>query len=232
MAGRRGLSRRSFLQMTMLGLGASLIPKTSAQAAFIDHPTAGSFITEAEFQLAQLINQYRAEHGLPAIPLSKSLTTVAQLHVLDLMIFAPDDGVDSRGMDCNMHSWSNHGQWSGVCYTRDHRYAAGMWDKPKEITGGVYDSPGYEIAYKIFGPKSVAQPAQVLVEWKKSEGHNNVILNRASWEPVTWHAMGVGICGNYASVWFGEISDPLGSIELYVAPGLQNNRVFLPTVRR
>lgn len=231
MANKRSLSRRSFLQMTMLGLGASLFPATSAQAVVIDHPTAGTCITPAELQLGQLINQYRAEHGLPAIPISKSLTTVAQLHVIDLMVFSPNKGTDSRGKDCNMHSWSANGPWNAVCYTSDHHYASGMWNKPKEITGGVYNSAGYEISYYVSGNNPSLEPARALNAWKNSSSHNYVMLNQNGWDDLSWRAMGIGICGNYATVWFGEMTDPLGTIEACSVVN-QPNRVFLPVVRR
>lgn len=225
MAGRRSLSRRSFLHMTMLGLGASLIPATSAKAVVIDHPTAGTCITSAELQLAQLINNYRAEHGRPAIPLSKSLTTVAQLHVIDLMQSPPDS---SQG--CNMHSWSPNGPWQSVCYPQDQNSAVHMWNKPKEITNGVYDAPGYEIAYGIFGANVAVDPAGALQKWKDSAGHNSVMLNQQPWDDIAWLAMGVGICGNYATVWFGEMHDPLGTIGGCSVVN-QPYRTFLPTVR-
>lgn len=231
MAGRRSLSRRSFLHMTMFGLGASLIPASSAQAVVINHPTAGTCITAAELQLGQLINQYRAEHNRPAIPISKSLTTVAQLHVIDLMIFSPDTGSDSRGKPCNMHSWSANGQWNAVCYTSDHQYASGMWNKPKEITAGTYNSPGYEIAYYVSGNNPNLDPARALNGWKASAAHNYVMLNQNGWDDLTWRAMGIGICGNYATVWFGELQDPLGTIDLCSTLN-QPKRAFLPAVRR
>lgn len=46
--------------------------------------------------------QYRIEKGLAEIPLSKSLTFVAQTHVKDMEL-NPASGY------CNMHSWSDKG---------------------------------------------------------------------------------------------------------------------------
>lgn len=37
-----------------------------------------------EVKLYNLVNEYRAQNGLPPIPASKALTTVANRHVLDL----------------------------------------------------------------------------------------------------------------------------------------------------
>ena len=62
--------------------------------------------------LANVINQYRRDRGLPEIPVSPSLTRVAELHVADLAAHPRDRG-------CNLHSWSEHGAWSACCYTDD-----------------------------------------------------------------------------------------------------------------
>jgi hypothetical protein len=85
-------------------------------------------LSEAEVELAQLINNYRNENGLPSVPISQSLTAVAQWHVIDLHENIPDTGSD-HGFACNMHSWSGAQPtlWSAVCYTSDHQYAQGMW---------------------------------------------------------------------------------------------------------
>lgn len=168
--------------------------------------TIGSPTTD-EQTLARLINDYRQANGLGRVPLSRSLTQVAQLHVKDLVENRPDSGTDARGMACNMHSWSNKGIWTPVCYTSDHKYASGMWDKPREITNNVYNSSGYEISYW----SSVgATPQAALDGWKSSAGHNQVILQKNGWP--TWRAIGVGMRDGYAVVWFGEISDPAGNI--------------------
>jgi len=96
-------------------------------------------LTQEETNLYNLIMQYRAEKGLPSIPLSTSLTFVAKTHAKDLDQYQPDKG------NCNMHSWSNKGPWTPCCYTRDHAKAKCMWDKPKELTN--YSGNGFEIAY-------------------------------------------------------------------------------------
>jgi uncharacterized protein YkwD len=81
-----------------------------------------------------------------------------------------------------------------------------MWEKPKEISG--YESPGYEIVYWNSG---TANAAKALEGWKKSPGHNMVMINSDMWKKVTWNAIGVGIYGNYAVAWFGEIEDDKGA---------------------
>ena len=47
-------------------------------------PSSQDALESEEVKLINLINQYRAENGLPPIPKSKALTTVANRHVQDL----------------------------------------------------------------------------------------------------------------------------------------------------
>ena len=63
---------------------------------------------------------------------------VAEAHVQDLSYNQPVGG------QCNMHSWSDRGSWSGCCYTDDHAASQCMWDKPRELTR--YPGNGFEIA--------------------------------------------------------------------------------------
>lgn len=170
----------------------------------------GVCLTDDEAELLGMINQYRADNGLPPIPWSKSLSKVGQWHVWDLMTNKPD--VDS----CNMHSWSGYGltgpvYWTPVCYTPDHANADGMWDKPDEITGSVYYSNGYEIA--VWWSNDIS-PSVALNWWKGSTPHNDVILNQGIWSGShnPWAAMGAGMLDNYAVVWFGDQTDPAGTI--------------------
>ncbi|MFL5729214.1 MAG: CAP domain-containing protein [Cytophagaceae bacterium] len=160
-----------------------------------------SCISAEEYKLYNLINEYRKKNKLPAIPLSKSLSYVAREHVTDLQLNHPDKG------RCNMHSWSAKGKWTGCCYTDDHKKASCMWNKPSELTS--YKSNGYEIACS-----GVSTAEKALEGWKGSLGHNGVILNKAPWKNMTWNAMGVGMNGEYAVVWFGAISDPEGKPEI------------------
>ncbi len=167
--------------------------------------TIGACLNEQEATLAALVNGHRAGNGLPPVPVSRALSTVGQWHVWDLNSNAPAVGA------CNMHSWSGvrPDLWTAVCYTPDHAQAAGMWNKPREITGNVYGSVGYELSA---GGSAGIGAAQALALWQGSPGHNTVILNQGSWAGRTWRAMGVGLSGGYAVLWFGEQSDPLGTI--------------------
>ncbi len=184
----------------------SPVPPTPT-AATADYPTPGTCLTAQEAELARLVNDYRNATGLPDVTVSKSLTHVAQAHVLDLHYHEPDSGTDDRGLACNMHSWSDQGEWSPVCYTSDHANAAGMWSKPREITGDVYTGSGYEISYGFSGQ---ASPSGALDAWQNSPGHNGVIIEQDEWGP--WQAMGVAVYEHHAVVWFGEEVDPQGTI--------------------
>ncbi|HMP99301.1 MAG TPA: CAP domain-containing protein [Cyclobacteriaceae bacterium] len=155
-------------------------------------------LSPEEQKLFDLINKYRKSKKLSAVPYSARLTRVAQLHVQDL----ENNYSYSAQNKCNPHSWSDQGNWTACCYTSDHREAACMWNKPKEITG--YAGNGYEIA---FYHSQSATAENALAGWQQSKGHNEVIINLGIWQKVKWNAMGIGIYGKYAVVWFGELAD-------------------------
>ncbi len=153
-------------------------------------------LTDEERKLYNIIMEYRKEKGLPHIPLSKSLTFVAQTHVKDLQTSGLENST------CNMHSWSSNGRWTSCCYTRDHANASCMWNKPRELT--IYKGNGYEIAYGSYGASASAEGA--LKGWKGSSGHNNVIINQGIWYDQ-WNAIGIGLFKGFAVVWFGKETD-------------------------
>ena len=172
--------------------------------SLFDSPQEQSYLLDEvclspeEQQLYQAINNYRKQKKLPSIPISASLSKVSQLHAKDLM-----ENFDLEQIKkCNPHSWSAEGSWTACCYTDDHKDPKCMWEKPKEISG--YESPGYEIVYWNSG---TANAAKALEGWKKSPGHNMVMINLDMWKKVSWNAVGVGIYGNYAVAWFGEAED-------------------------
>ncbi len=179
------MHKRVFLLILMMSWGSSLFAVTAS---------------DEEQKLYRLINEYRAENGLSAIPFSVSLTEVAQAHVRDLDANPPSGS-------CNMHSWSANGNWTSCCYTPDHAQAQCMWNKPKEIAG--YPGSGYENSYMHSG-SATAEGA--LAGWKTTPGHNTVILNQSIWADNTWQALGVGIYKQYAVIWFGSEVDPKGTI--------------------
>lgn len=165
----------------------------------------GAYITQEEQRLYQLVNAYRNEHGLPSIPLSRSLTAVAQTHVRDLQEHF------QYGGRCNMHSWSNCGIWSACCYTPDHAQAQHMWNKPSQLT--PYKDYGFENAYMCSGG---ADAEGSLEGWKHSSGHNAVILNLGKWNDTHWKSLGIAIYKNYAVLWFGKEPDPVRDKPLIV----------------
>lgn len=151
---------------------------------------------EQEAELYRLIMEYRKANGLPEIPRSNALTQVARLHVRDLEENHPDRG------GCNLHSWSAHGTWSACCYTDNHSEASCMWNKPRELTS--YKGNGFEIAH--WSTEKVT-PDAALRGWQGSHGHNSLLLNQGPWKDP-WNAIGIGIRGSYAVVWFGTAADP------------------------
>ena len=192
-----------FLSFVLIVPACSDDDSTTAPTTSPPGVQPGDCLSSDEHELATLINAYRANNGLAAIPVTVSLTAVAQWHVWDLDVNTPTGGT------CNLHSWSDSGSWSAVCYTSDHAQAQGMWDKPREITEDAYSGNGYEIAYWSSG---TATASGALAGWQSSSGHNDVILNQGIWTGRNpWPAMGVGMLNGYAVVWFGDIADPQGN---------------------
>lgn len=143
--------------------------------------------TEEE-KLGRLINEYRQSVGLATIPIGVHMTTVARAHARDTAVSS--DTIPSFGERCNLHSWSSNTfdglRFSSCCYTSDHAQAQCMWDKPKELT--PLTGEGFEIS--AVGYESVEA---ALDGWKKSPGHNSVIVNLGTWNSVTFTSMGVGV---------------------------------------
>jgi len=155
----------------------------------------GQQLTTDEKELYNLIMEYRKSKNLSSVPLSASLTIVAQTHCKDLAENRPDTG------KCNSHSWSNKGKWTSCCYTSDHAQASCMWKKPKELTS--YEHAGYEISCVGSDPLS---PLKAIETWQGSKGHNDVILNKDAWDSP-WKAIGIGMYKGYATVWFGHFEE-------------------------
>lgn len=173
---------------------------SNSTAVYTPRETACCAETSSEeLKLYHLINDYRVKNGLPKIPLSPSLTYVAQTHAKDLSENPPSG-------KCNMHSWSYSGKWSGCCYTSDHAQAQCMWNKPRELT--VYPGNGYENTYRVTSQYKKLSAASAINSWKKSRNHNAVILNQGIWNDFHWKAVGVGIYSGYAVLWFGNENDP------------------------
>lgn len=153
-------------------------------------------ITSDEVHLYRLINEYRLLFGLEVIPHSKSLSYVAHTHVRDLFHYRPD--LES----CNLHSWSDRGNWTPCCYSKDPNRTNCMWNKPRELTG--YMGNGQEL---ILYENIPATPLSAIDQWRNFELTNDMILNRGRWTDKSWKAIGIAIYEGYASVWFGEVDD-------------------------
>lgn len=156
--------------------------------------------TTEEIKLYNLINTYRKENNLPAIPMSLKLNMVAKIHCKDLY-----DNFKRDSCGCIEHSWSDKGIWKPVCYTHDHARKEEMWNKPFQITG--YNGNGFEIEHNHI-PKDDLCNAQCAINgWKGSHGHDIVMINKEDWKNIKFKAMGVGMYKGYACVWFGETED-------------------------
>jgi uncharacterized protein YkwD len=156
-------------------------------------PSPQDGLESEEVKLYTLINQYRAENGLPPIPKSKALTTVANRHVQDI---AENVGTLTHG-------------WSDAPYdAKDSSTWQNMWKAPQRLNTG-YPGNGYENAFGGSGG-FVATAESAFNSWKNSPLHNAVILNQNIWQNKQWKALGVGIYQGYAVIWVGEETDPTG----------------------
>ena len=181
-------------------------------------------LSAKEKELIKLVNDYREQHGKKRLKVSKSLMKVARTHINDLnMNFdIHNRPVDARGIEGNLHSWSDKGNWTPVVYTKDHEYSKLMHNKPKEIAG--YNQDGFEVAA---GGVSTLTPQYALELWQNSPSHNDVILSQNGWADPTPELaengftglsnMGVAINGKYACIWFTNnnngVVDPIGYFE-------------------
>jgi len=182
---------------------ANTVTQVSSEETRVIDALKAMGVSEKEAKLYYIINAYRESQGLQKLSFSKSLTIVARTHVSDSNTYTPENQRDSRGMQGNLHSWSNHGSWTPMVYTSDHEYAANMWSKPRELTS--YTGNGYEISSWNSGNIT---PEDALDLWKNSSGHNAVMTTQGNWSDLK--TMGVAIDGKYAHVWFGSAADPAG----------------------
>lgn len=163
---------------------------------------AGDGLEPEEQKLYELINEYRSQNGLPPIPLSPSLTLVANRHVQDLQNNIGD---------------LTHG-WSDCPYdaSNSETYSC-MWNAPQRL-GTAYQGNGYENAHGGSGGYE-ATAESALQSWQGSSLHNAVILNEGMWQDKQWRALGIGIYGGYAVLWFGEEVDPAERADVNVEEG-------------
>jgi hypothetical protein len=164
---------------------------------------SGFCMNQDEQKLAEAINKIRIKHGKKPIKLSISLTYVAETHVNDLEVNHPDTSV------CNLSSWSNKGKWTPVCFNPYVVDRKAMWDKPRELTPYPYN--GYEMVGYMEGGIVVDSLAKL---WDTLAESLDMITTEGIWSKKSWEAMGVGISGNYASLWFGQREDREGAPSL------------------
>jgi len=194
-------TRHTLLLFSLIALLTTMSQTGFAQKVVKQgNPVPAVFCIDArEMNLYHMINDYRKQNNLPPIPLSKSLSYVADLHAKDLFAHHPDQGA------CNFHSWSNKGFWVPFCYPKDENKKNSVWDKPRELT--KYPSRGYEIIYWENNPL-VADT--VMMVWKTEEYFNSFLLSTGKWQGKPWNAIGIAVYENYACAWFGEVPDPEG----------------------
>ncbi|GAB1405551.1 hypothetical protein MASR1M74_27320 [Lentimicrobium sp.] len=151
--------------------------------------------TAEEYKLFQLINEHRKQNNKPALPLSRSLSYVARVHAMDLTRYRPDFG------DCNLHSWSDKGNWTACCYATDENRIKCMTEKPRQLTR--YKFKAWEMAYEA---GEAARAVDALDLWISIGITNDYLLNTGKWSKP-WKAMGIAVYGEYVLVWFGEEMD-------------------------
>ncbi len=156
-------------------------------------------INTKERMLIEKLNYLRKQYDKKPIPVSKSLTYVAKLHVADLQNNRPDTSI------CNLSSWSDKGDWTPCCYNKYVVNRDCMWKKPKELTNYVYR--GYELAAYFQDSVSIDSLESL---WFDSKKVLDFILTQGDWNKKLWRAMGVAVSDNYVSVWFGQRPDKAG----------------------
>lgn len=152
-------------------------------------------VSKKSIELFNLINDFRLKNNLKEISLSASLSYVAAVHVNDLIANHPDTFL------CNLHSWSDKGDWTACCYQAYIPIQDCMWNKPKELS--PYKYRGYELA---FYQDEILTAQEILSGWIEIAEASNMILNKGKWVNE-WRAMGVEAKDGYAVVWFGRAAD-------------------------
>ncbi len=164
----------------------------------------GNFcLSQEDLALGTLINNYRLKFALDPLPVSKSLSYVAYLHVRDLYLNHPDEG------DCNLHSWSENGTWKPICYPEEQSRKNSVWNKAKELT--AYSGKVMEITYY---ENENTKADQVFEMWRLSAASAAVIVNTGKWARYDWKEMGVAIYKGYAVAWFGTSVDAHDGIKV------------------
>ena len=164
---------RLILAVTLLLVGAvGAWPAAVARA----HPTSSYCYRPFERQLLTLINNYRADNGLPRLRLSQTLGAAAQHYSRDMATnnFTPDaEHHDSEGKTPSQRM-IDHGFPMTAATVRGENVYAGFGD------GDGDGIPGQA-------------PQEALDWWKQSPPHNANMLN------VNYRAIGISRAFNAAS---------------------------------
>ncbi|MBK8811525.1 MAG: hypothetical protein IPN69_12435 [Acidobacteria bacterium] len=170
----------------------SIVAGVSAQTVCIgsnalsEPRCAGDELSPEERELIRLINDYRAQNQLAAIPASDALTHVANRHLIDI----------AENLGVLTHSWSD------CAYdVKDESTWPCIFKSPVRLKTN-YKGDGFENLYR--SENSPATPLAALEAWKKSPHHNGLILNLGVWRSSRFDALGVSIRGGWASIWFGS----------------------------
>lgn len=174
--------------LTILAVSGFAQTKCEGEKILTEKKCAGDDISIAERELYKLINEYRKQNRLPEIPLSDTLSIVANRHLLDI----------SLNLKTFTHGWSN-------CHydIKNNDTWKCVFDAPKRLKV-EYDGKAYENLYR--NNNGNATPALALAAWKKSPMHNALILNLDTWNDTEFNAFGIAINGNQAAIWFGAKS--------------------------
>ncbi|KAM3533910.1 hypothetical protein MY4038_002788 [Beauveria bassiana] len=168
--------------------------------------------------LYKLLIEYRKEVNVqypeiaqdPEIARSPTLDKVARTHIVN-----PYFGTGSA---CNPHSWvataDKEAKWESCCFNIGQANTwPCMWDKPREISGGQFQGNGYEV-YHGGNPNVYTAPMTAegcLNAFKKSTGHNPVLINNGTWSTMKWESVGCGMGKGQCAIWFSPEKDSAAS---------------------
>ncbi|GEM_PF-1007300 len=168
----------------------------------------GDELDTSEQALYELINQYRAQHKLPKIPHSPSLTLVANRHAQDL----------AKNLKLPTSSWSDC-QYE----TLDPSTWPCMWTAPQRLMTNYPDK-----AHEIIDSRAYrATPETAFHNWQNNGYYRAMLLNQSPWE-TPWNALGIAIYKEYAIIWLGQTPDTQLAIDLPTLPPLGKSQAFDP----
>lgn len=158
-------------------------------------------VDENAYALYQAINNYRQKLSLDPIPLSASLSYLAQLHVKDLA--ANFDMKNAWKSECGMKSWSDKGHWKAFCYPKDQSKKRDIKDKAKELT--PYKGKAWEILYweNDWAPDA----EKILHFWLDIPQSADMLSNTGKYAQKDWQSIGLASSDGYISVFLGRVKD-------------------------